>query len=323
MLEMSHPTRFVIAPNKYKTRKRGESMRYAVVIVTYNRIELLKECIEHVINQTHPFDKIVIVDNCSQDGTVDYLKTLEDDARFIIKFETENLGGSGGFKDGMDIASKLDCDYILMIDDDAILDKDYIYECDKYLSVNPGTAAVSGTVKTNGIIQLGHRRRISNDLMFKEVDVPEEEYNNNTFNYDLSSFCGLVVKREIILEVGLPIAEYFILFDDTEYSLRLKNYGGIVNVNKSILNHKTKIPNNTGKYVVDWKMYYSYRNRYLLAKKHFYPITVLIMRLKYDAFILNAWVKGRNDFVTMFIDARHDAIHDVLGRNEKYLPNKK
>ena len=52
-------------------------MKYTVVIVTYNRLELLKECIEAINNQKRQFDNVVIVDNASTDGTKDYLQEYE------------------------------------------------------------------------------------------------------------------------------------------------------------------------------------------------------------------------------------------------------
>ena len=46
----------------------------AAVIVTFNRKTLLGENIRMLLRQTMPFDKIFIVDNCSTDGTPEYLK---------------------------------------------------------------------------------------------------------------------------------------------------------------------------------------------------------------------------------------------------------
>lgn len=51
-------------------------MKFAVTIVTYNRLELLKECIQQVLSQTVPFSYICIVDNHSTDGTSEYLDQL-------------------------------------------------------------------------------------------------------------------------------------------------------------------------------------------------------------------------------------------------------
>ena len=51
-------------------------MKFAVTIVTYNRLELLKECVQQVLSQTVPFSYICIVDNNSTDGTSKYLDQL-------------------------------------------------------------------------------------------------------------------------------------------------------------------------------------------------------------------------------------------------------
>ena len=300
-------------------------MKYAAVIVTYNRVSLLKECIDHVLLQSVPFDRIVIIDNHSTDGTREYLMPFLNDGRFIIKFEDENLGGSGGFKDGIGIASDLGDDYVLIIDDDAILDENYIFECDKYIQSHPGIAAVSGTVETEGVKQLNHRRRISNMLIFAESNVPEGEYAKESFNYDMSTFCGLMVKTDVLHEIGLPLDEYFISYDDTEYSMRLKKYGGIVNVNGAVLNHKTKLTMDAGDFYsrMSWKTYYGHRNRYATIVRHCPSLTALMARAEYDVFILGAYIKGRKDLAMMLKDSKHDAVNGILGKNEKYLPSKK
>ena len=58
---------------------------YAVVVVTYNRLELLKECLERVENQTAPAGKIIVVNNASADGTAEYLrKYKEKDSHYRV-----------------------------------------------------------------------------------------------------------------------------------------------------------------------------------------------------------------------------------------------
>lgn len=55
-------------------------MKNGVVIVTYNRLSLLRECVSCVLGQTVPFSHVIIVDNCSTDGTGDYLGNLKAEA---------------------------------------------------------------------------------------------------------------------------------------------------------------------------------------------------------------------------------------------------
>ena len=78
-------------------------MKFAVTIVTYNRLELLKECIQQVLSQTVPFSYICIVDNHSTDGTSEYLDQLAAGTEtvfpnagkpeFHILHLPENIGG--------------------------------------------------------------------------------------------------------------------------------------------------------------------------------------------------------------------------------------
>ena len=100
-------------------------MKYSVVIVTYNRLQLLKECISCIEKQEKKFDEIVIVDNASTDGTRDWLMSLGE--KYNILYETINGGGAKGFKDGVEYTfQNLDTDWILLIDDDAMLSKNYL-----------------------------------------------------------------------------------------------------------------------------------------------------------------------------------------------------
>ena len=75
---------------------------YAVVIVTYNRELLLRECVRQVEQQTVSASKIIIVNNASTDGTRQYLKELSrKNSVYQIIECSQNLGGAGGFARGI------------------------------------------------------------------------------------------------------------------------------------------------------------------------------------------------------------------------------
>ena len=67
------------------------------VIVTYNRLNDLKVCIENVKGQTYKNLDILVVNNGSTDGTTEYLAAQTD----IKVINQNNLGGAGGFYAGM------------------------------------------------------------------------------------------------------------------------------------------------------------------------------------------------------------------------------
>ena len=305
--------------------------KYSVVIVTYNRLELLKECISCCLKQTMPLHKLIVINNCSTDGTEQYLRQFESDERFVICSQSSNLGGAGGFCEGLKIAAGLDIDWNLIIDDDAMIAQDYIEKCDALIRKYPNIQACSGTVMTEGKIQQNHRRIIANSMLHLEKNVPLSAYQNKCFRYDLATFCGLMISRRVLLEIGVPKADYFIWYDDTEYSMRLKKYGGIVNVNAAKLNHKTILAEEDKKGFfarMNWRTYYGHRNRLDAVRTHCKKVTEFVVIAEFLVFIACGYCmqllpekrKQGKYIVRLMKDAMHDGYRGKLGKNDKYFP---
>lgn len=263
-------------------------MKTAVVIVTYNRIELLKECLAHVNEQEIPFSRIIVVNNCSTDGTKEYLDSISDERYHVVHSE-ENLGGAGGFHLALQEASKEEFDWVLIIDDDAFIAKDYMASLIAAAEKNREAEALAGKVITQGVIDKSHRRRVSNALIFAETPVDDSEYEKECFWCDTVTFCGLLLRGDTLKQYGLPMQEYFIWCDDTEYCLRLyEEKKHILVVPKAILNHETVLSTNKGSLLmrIEWKSYYGYRNRYDAAKRHIGGLTPFMILLEYRIFWL-------------------------------------
>ena len=89
------------------------------VVVTYNRLPLLRRCLAALQGQTAQGLRVLVVDNASADGTAEYLKTLAMSG-LVCRILTENLGGAGGFAYGMQAAAKLGCKAVWLMDDDTL-----------------------------------------------------------------------------------------------------------------------------------------------------------------------------------------------------------
>lgn len=246
---------------------------YAVVVVTYNRLELLKECLAQVESQTIPAKKVIVVNNASTDGTEQYLRDYkEKNVRYRIIACAENLGGAGGFEKGIELAVAERVDCILMIDDDAVLENDYMEKIMRARLEHPDFQAFAGTVLTAGRIDTFHRRNISRPGL-RLKNCPENCYTGlsggQPFACDIASFCGMVVDRALVRKAGLPCSEYFIWFDDTEYSMRINRYTRFLVIPDAKLNHKTVSDGSRHPHRrYDWREYYGIRNRILCVKKH-------------------------------------------------------
>lgn len=252
---------------------------YAVVLVTYNRLTLLKECLEHVEGQTVLPKKIIVVNNASTDGTAEYLERykekIEKSGKSIgVRIITcaQNIGGAGGFEKGLQASAKEDVACVLLIDDDAILEKTYMEKIMEARKQYPGYLAFAGAVMTDGKIDTCHRKNIVRPGLLQK-NCPEGCYTGEKekqlFSCDAASFCGMVVDSGLIGKVGFPCGGYFIWYDDTEYSMRINHYSRFLIVPDARLEHKTAAY--AGKYPhrrYDWREYYGIRNRILYVKKH-------------------------------------------------------
>ena len=219
----------------------------AAVIVTYNRRALLKEGLSAVLSQTAACD-VLVIDNHSTDGTGEMVKELvgsreetsDRDERDITYLNTgKNLGGSGGFSYGMREAVKRGYEYLWIMDDDCVPERDCL---EKILFTGDGLKGDYGFLAS---------RVVWTDGSLCSMNIPRDSLNHRLTKFGrgpekivIASFVSMLIPAERIREIGLPIKEFFIWVDDWEYARRLSKRYDCYLVPDSVAVHKTK--NNDG-----------------------------------------------------------------------------
>lgn len=254
-------------------------MDICAVIVTFNRLECLKKALKKYEEQTKRPKYLLVVNNNSSDGTMEYLKIWEQEQSEIQKVVVNlpcNTGGAGGFHAGMEKALELDCDWIWVSDDDAYPEPDALKSMEVFYDSHPSLqeriAAMCGTIMDydKEKILLGHHcrnKKVMGVAVMKEV--PEEEYNKEFFDLDLVSYVGTVFKVEAIKKAGTTREDFFIYSDDWEHSMRVRKYGRIICVPKSLVLHVGESTTVSKKKEAVWHDYYSTRNIIIALKEHF------------------------------------------------------
>lgn len=98
-------------------------MKITAVIVTYNRLGLLKTCLKSVQEQSRKPDEIIVINNGSTDNTQEWLS-----AQNVTTYTKENNGGAGGFSYGIKTAYNNGTDWIWLMDDDVIPENDALQQ---------------------------------------------------------------------------------------------------------------------------------------------------------------------------------------------------
>lgn len=312
--------------------KVDKEFKYANVIVTFNRSKLLIETIQSILNQTVATQKIVIINNASTDDTLEQLKNNFDlnDDRLIVASLEENKGGSYGFYEGLKIASELDVNWISVSDDDAIFDEYYFEEISKGSLLYKDVELFAGSVwLENDKIQVNHRRRLVNKMTMKQKEIPVSEYKSN-FKLDTCTFVGAVFNKTLIKKIGLPEKDFFIWFDDTEYTLRARKYTEIINIVDAKILHKTGPQALDNSYAPNWREYYGIRNEIITNFKHTSSKSVLFVFICYQVLkkTISIIVHKNNKGYTIFEllvrwRGTFDGLRRIVGKSEIYFPGMK
>lgn len=279
--------------------QKNEKKRIAAVIVTYNRKELLRECLSAVLGQTRQVDRVFLIDNASTDNTFEYLTEQGLLSTNIIKYirNEKNTGGAGGFSQGIKIAFEGGYDWLWIMDDDVEPKLDALERAFEY-------SDTFDCIQMNRVDPTGRDFKweqaycpILNTVRFKDT----LEYNQIA-QVNLFCFEGLLINRKVIDAVGYPPASYFIRWDDLLYGYLCSRVANIALVKNSILKRKLHPLNG---YSSKLSVYYELRNRvwtrkiiHAIDKPHvFYKccsmvaefLTVCVTSLSYPRLILASW----------------------------------
>lgn len=212
-------------------------MKVNCVIVTYNRLALLRECLAAVEAQTLMPDRIIVIDNCSTDGTREFLAPLSADPRYRIVRTEKNVGGAGGFSRGIKESVLDGADYTWIMDDDTIPAPGALQALVDVAALSDDIGFTCSRVDwTDGS---RHPRNAPGGL--KPADrLTARDGALTACRCEVCTFVSVLFSTRAVCQVGLPIKEFFIWFDDIEYTLRVTR-GGFRNycVEQSVVVHKT------------------------------------------------------------------------------------
>jgi GT2 family glycosyltransferase len=241
----------------------------SIVLLNYNSFEDTKECILSLNDCTYDNFDIWVVDNASKDDSLAKLKALFGDLKFIAS--EINLGFSGGCNLGTKAALKEGADYILLLNNDTVVDSEFLKELVKTGEAHPKVGMIGGK------IYFFHDKKMLWDAG-GEIDLISGRGKRagggtiDTGQYDEEravSFvtgCMMLIKREVMESVGLLPECYFFGVEEWDYSVAVKKAGYELRYNpKAVIWHKVGGAHSD----LDPVFYYNFlRNRLLFMKRN-------------------------------------------------------
>ena len=198
----------------------------SVVVLTWNGLEYTKPCLRSVLRNTKPSDaEVVVVDNGSTDGTVEYLRSVEG---IITLFNEENLG----FVRGNNAALRhidSDRDVILLNNDTEIDDRAWIskLQATAYASESVGVVGCRIRRLDGGMLQ--HAGTYIPDITYWGQQLGGGETDINQYNTDNEVegvvFACVYIKRCVFDAIGYLDEDFFSYYEDSDYCLKARRAG--------------------------------------------------------------------------------------------------
>ncbi len=294
-----------------------------IFICNYNKREFVVNCIKSILNQSFQDFDLYVIDNASQDDSVEVIRReFGDKVNLIVN--AENLGGSGGFNTGLRKGLAVGYPYLMLVDNDVVMDQDAVQSLYDFMKEHPevgvGGAKILRMDIPDMIQDLGAMITFDNYFVKPcfggerdREDLPEIKY------CDYVSACTLMARREAVEQVGVMPEDNFIYWDDMEWGYMFNRAGyKVAACNKAKVWHRHTIANPTNTFV----RYYMNRNRINFFAKAL-PEEALETFIDYilnESFreLYGSHYKNKVNLIKSSMYALDDAIHRTRGKADPY-----
>jgi GT2 family glycosyltransferase len=317
-----------------------------IIIVTWNKKEYVIDLLKSLSSLSFPEKQldILVIDNASNDGTVEALKTEFKHIKLIQN--AENIGGTGGFNTGLGWAfeqPESKYDFLWLLDNDVVVHKDALTELVIELEENPEVAIAGSTMmqldfpwrinEMGAFVDRGSGRLIFNrhheeiprwqgkpfkELLNDDADLSQQlMYCQNSMDVDYVAAASLLIRAPAAKKAGLWM-DFFIHFDDVEWCLRIAKAGHRIVVSaKSLIWHVSAIAK-----VPSWVLYYDNRNVLYLLEKHSDKTAIKNTTRQILKKTLYYRLLGKNDLAELHLQAIDDYKQRITGKKDIQLPHK-
>lgn len=249
----------------------------SVIIPNYNGKQYLKDCLSSLMHQSYQNFEVVIVDNASTDGSVEYIK--DNYPRFKIIENSENLGFSKAVNQAVKTTEST---YIAVLNNDTEVHSDWLEEFIIFSKENSNFGSCQSKIllyDRKDIINT-----IGNELFYLGYGwsggygKPESSYND-VMEVAYCSGASLFMKRDTFENVGyFDDDEVFMYHDDLDlgWRLLLLGYENYL-IPKSVAYHKYQFNRNSNKY------YYIEVSRFVSIIKYYELKTIILI---FPAFLI-------------------------------------
>jgi glycosyltransferase involved in cell wall biosynthesis len=223
--------------NSFTGKITMSEIKFSIVITTYNRVEFLQRAIDTALNQTIPC-QVVVVDDCSQDNTENYVKNLieklqkQNDYRLIYHKNIDNLGHAKSMNKGVELAEG---NWIKPMDDDDYLALNCIEKMSELIAVH--SQAVICCCQAVQVDKNEQQLSITRKYGREEVFYIAQEDIHYGMLFDSIPFgttIQIAFTKAAFIKSGGWDSQFDANFDDSDSWVKISQFGDAIFINECL-----------------------------------------------------------------------------------------
>ncbi|MGL4610998.1 MAG: glycosyltransferase family 2 protein [Trueperaceae bacterium] len=252
-----------------------------IIIVNYNGWKDTVECLTSLTRLTYSHFNVVVVDNDSSDNSETIIRQHFPDRTMLQS--GKNLGFAGGNNLGIRYAIQKNTDYVWLLNNDTVVDPESLSYLVKRMQEKPSAGMCGSRLlyyDRKEIVQvLGgstYNKWLGVQKPIGEGESADIIHTPNEIEAQLSYIIGasLLVSRALIETIGYMNEDYFLYYEEIDWSIRAKDKYTLAYAPQSVVYHKEGSTIGTTKSQIPSAKrlrseFYSLRSRLIFTRNHF------------------------------------------------------
>lgn len=281
--------------------------KISIIIVNLNGKSFLEKCLSSIKKEIYPNKEVVLVDNASTDGSIEYSKKIFPDIK-VVKNKS-NLGFALANNLGLKVSSGK---YIFLLNNDTVVPKNVFDPLVYYLEKHPDIYAIQPRVKLidkpDYLDSVGSFYTNSGFLYHLGFGKRDNKYLRKEIELFSAKGCALMIKKSILGKSGLFDEDFFAYFEETDFCWRLWLMGGkVIYFPFVYILHKGS--GTASKMNFEFINYHSYKNRICSLIKNLgtarlvfsLPLHLIYCMTAFVAYLFTGKVKGAFSIIRAII----------------------
>lgn len=302
--------------------------KVSIIILNWNGWRNTLECLESLYRIVYPNYEVIVVDNGSKDQSVKMIKKWVNgkaDKKFFILENDNNYGFTRGNNIAINqILKEKKSDYILLLNNDTVVSKEFLTELIKAAESDASIGIVGPKLyyynynnRKDVIQSAGAKINLYTGrfINYGDKQIDRKQFDNIRAVDHICGAC-LLIKREVINKIGLLDEKFFAYFEDVDWSLKTKRRGyKIIYIPNSIIWHKGGESLSNAPEVSE---YYNARNLFWIEKRYMNSYQFIFFLCYYFLFrfpkriIYDYFSKKRFSMLKNFLDGLKDGLFGDL-----------